>query len=198
MWPDATVFILGGGPSLRKMPQYPDFECLHDKRVIGVNAAFRLGTWIDVLLFGDRKFWVWNEKLLKRWPGLKVTNCPNLHNLPGVKHMKRQSKGLAINPDTLAFNHNSGSCAINLAIHFGAKNIILLGFDMKCEQEGDGLRHHWHDWHQKEEKDNIHEIHLGRMKRLAEDIKKTDVNVLNATPNSAMDYFPMTMLEEWM
>ncbi len=45
IWNKSTVFIIGGGPSLLDI----DLSLLHDKRVIGVNQAYKLGNWIDIL-----------------------------------------------------------------------------------------------------------------------------------------------------
>ena len=49
IWKDQTAFILGGGPSLKDA----DLDLIHDRRVIGVNNAYQLGSWVDVCWFGD-------------------------------------------------------------------------------------------------------------------------------------------------
>ena len=49
IWKGQTVFILGGGPSLNEA----NLDLIHDRRVIGVNNAYQLGSWVDVCWFGD-------------------------------------------------------------------------------------------------------------------------------------------------
>ena len=58
MWRDETVFIIGGGPSLAEM----DLSPIHSRPVIGVNNAYALGPWVDVIFFGDAHWWPHNKK----------------------------------------------------------------------------------------------------------------------------------------
>ena len=70
LWPDSTVFIVGGGKSLNRTGLQwnetnkgeilqaisNDLSCIHDKRVIGVNDSFKLGDWIDICFYGDTRY----------------------------------------------------------------------------------------------------------------------------------------------
>lgn len=189
LWPDRTVFILGGGPSLAGV----DVERLRGQRVIAVNNAFKLGRWIDVMYFGDCRWLKWHKEELAKWPGLKVTTCDqHLSNLGldlniKVVHKKASQTGLFRDPTTLAWNLSSGACAINLATHFGAKRIILLGYDMRKVDD----RCNWHVEHPNAEKHNPYEKFMGRFPAIAQDLSLMGVECVNATPGSALRVFPI-------
>ena len=75
IWKDSECWIIGGGASIAEQFNIPEdvierkdisefspyLKALHSKHVIGVNAAFMLGNWIDVLFFGDDQFYSKNE-----------------------------------------------------------------------------------------------------------------------------------------
>jgi hypothetical protein len=84
---------------------------------------------------------------------------------------------------------NSGAGAILLAATLGARQIMLLGYDCKI----DGKRH-WHEDH-KRPLGNCESAH-----RWPEYFRKaaellSGVDVVNCTPGSALDVFPMGELE---
>jgi hypothetical protein len=163
IWPGETVVIVGGGPSLRNY----DWEALHELknnkkfRVIGVNDAFRLGSIIDICFFGDDKWWLNRRTLLTSFRGLCVSLIPcnkDANARPswvkmlrrdasrpfGITDAKRQGR------DTIAFNTNSGTAAVGLAVLLGCKKIILLGFDMDTEKSSNGIdTHNWHNYHER-------------------------------------------------
>jgi len=47
--------------------------------------------------------------------------------------------GLTTDPEAICNGHNSGSAALNVAVHLGATRIVLLGYDMGID--GKGRRH---------------------------------------------------------
>ena len=134
------------------------------------------------------------------WPGLKVTCCESHRDKPGIKAMERVSNPWGIDPDPrrLRWNTNSGACAINLAVHFGVRRIVLLGFDM---QKVDG-RKNWHQDYPKEKvkKGEEEYVPYPRMmeafKVIAEDLRRMGIECLNATKNSAMECFTKVKLED--
>jgi hypothetical protein len=82
---------------------------------------------------------------------------------------------------------NSGYQAINLAYHLGAREIVLLGFDMHRDNGG-----HWHGEH--EDMLSAPESHIAAWVRqfdaLARDLSAAGCRVTNATPGSALECFP--------
>lgn len=195
IWPDSTVFIIGGGPTVKQM----DLDLIKKRRCIGVNNAFELGNWVDVCYFGDCRWWEWNKDKLRSYSGLKVTSC-NKHikegGWPGVNQVRRgKPKGIDLDPRCLAWNRNSGASAINLAYHFGAKTIILLGFDMKVI---DG-EHNFHDSHKKfhvPPKTIYQKRFLPVFKHIRKDADEIGLSILNASPDSELDDFEKVVFKD--
>lgn len=204
LWPGRTVYIIGGGPSIKEL----DLTPLHKERVIGCNDAYSLGSWVDVCYFGDYG-WIeiHNKEWIKRpdgtehpglfvFPGLKVTCAPSIKTIndKSILRLERRPAGICLLPGKIAWNTNTGFSAINLAIIFGAKKIVLVGFDMKLE-DGESNWHH-------NLKDSPNAIlfkkfksgSIRMMKELAE--KCPDVEIINANPDSALNCFPKMKFEE--
>ncbi len=96
-------------------------------------------------------------------------------------------------PDGLRHGSNSGYQAIELAVKLGAKRIVLLGYDMKV----DGGRSHWHDEpRQRDFADVAARSMLPHFASLVEPLKALGVEVVNATPGSAIECFPKASLED--
>lgn len=207
MWADQTVYIIGGGPSVLETP----LHLIHDRPVIGVNDAFTLGPWVDITFFGDDGWW--NRECLNvlRYPGLIVTCLPIkiYTEMKRVKQVKRIKGHLGLHTktrDRVKWNENSGAASINLAILLGAAKVVLLGFDFRTDKKK-GFRegHNWHKRHTSMPAQDIYKnkFFLG-FKNIARDLKKLNdsgewprkVEVLNATPESALGVFPKVSLED--
>lgn len=219
MWKDGECFILGGGPSLPRQFGIPSpviervcskafdpekyspyLHPIHDKHVIGVNNAYQIGTWIDVMFFGDCSWYNVHRHPLAKWPGLKITCCNRFRgkhkeNMEGVKYVEKNNKctyGLTPgNPSKISWNSNSGAAAINVAVHFGVKRIILLGFDMNT----DGKKTHWHRGHNPK-KTPPFKRHLRGFSPIAEVAEEIGVEILNCSQESAITHFPKVALSE--
>lgn len=134
---------------LRKAPMAtysPFLSPIHGKHIIGINAAFRLGRWVDIMFFGDGHYYFNNKQDLDAFPNLRVTCNSNVNKptLPQIKYTPRDGThlfGLTEKKNMVSWNKNSGACAISLAHKLGAKRIILLGFDMMTSPNG---QQHWH------------------------------------------------------
>lgn len=190
LWPGQTVFIVGGGPSISEMNLHP----LRGHRCIGVNDAFKLLPFVDVTWFTDCQWYKWNEEALSYYTGLIVGAPRCLCPHPRVLQLRRDdASGISINPEVVKWNKNSGSSAINLAYHFGAKRVVLIGFDMR-PQNG---RHNWHNNHRHTPRETIYQdLFLEPYTQIAADAERLGLEILNATQNSALTVFPMVILEE--
>lgn len=190
IWPGGTCYILGGGPSLARVPM----ERLHDLRVIAVNNAYQLGDWIDVMFYGDCRWFNWHGKALLNFSGLKVTACESHRDRPGIRAVKRQNSphGITTRKDRLSWNLNSGACAINLAVHFGVKKIVLFGFDMRLVDD----KSNWHEAHKDSPSKNPYQRFLKPFPNIARDLERLGVECINATPGSAIDVFPIVEVED--
>ena len=210
IWPDQTVYIIGGGQSVLDL----DLRPIHKRPVIGVNNAFEKGPWVDVTFFGDKRWWENNWKKLFRHPCLIVTNnnWQYFRKVDRVKQMKRNNRAGIWwrTQNELCWNKNSGGAAVNLAYLLGAAKIVLLGFDMKVGERKDlHSGHNWHDdhtrHHPKGPDDGIYKDRfIPAFRRIKVDLDQLNMNgngrrqveILNASPDSAMDYFPIVALED--
>lgn len=193
MWDGATVYILGGGYSLLE----EKLELIHNKRVIGVNTSFMLGDWVDVCWFGDARWYEWNIVDLSEFGGLKACCCGALMDKPEVKVLKRgKSMGIDPRPNFVSWNRSSGGSAINLAVHFGAKRIVLLGFDMKpSDNQGEN---NWHNLHKVKAHYNSFPRFLEAFPHIGKDAEDLSIEIINSTMCSLIpeDIFSKIPLEE--
>ena len=210
IWENGEVWIIGGGSSIIQQFEIPQkvsqkvlemkasietyspfLSKIHNKHVIGVNAAYLLGDWIDIIFFGDKGFYLSHARGLAGHSAMKVSCNPYLNNINWVKFVQRDNtkvRGLTDNPKKVSWNYNSGAAAINLAVHLGAKKIVLLGFDMKLQNNNQ----HWHNVYNTSNKKRFHlpfERHLRGFPNIAKDAEKLGVEILNASPDSAITVF---------
>lgn len=187
----SRAYILGGGPSLSKI----DVDRLRGQNVIAVNNAYKLGDWIPFVYFGDRAWFNWHEEEVLKHPGILVTACPDLWKTQaqGVKWMERGARGVYDSrPGYMTYGHSSGHAAICLAVDLGAKEVVLFGFDMHARHG-----HNWHNEHRREVPSSIYSSNFYKpMQKLAVSLKDMGISVLNATPGSALDLFPIVDPEE--
>ncbi len=194
---DQTVFVIGGGPSIK----HTNLKLVKDRNVLGCNDAFRLGTWVDWIIFADKRWWVWNHEELEKWPNRDHALClvPQLMDAreayPWLKFVRRDEArfGLSVEQDTICWNRGCGGAAINAAYLLGARRIVLLGFDMRVVEN----KHNWHDYHQKEERPKIYQNSMMPfLKPMSDAMKVTGLEIVNCTPGSALNLFPERRLEE--
>ena len=209
LWPNSTVYIIGGGPSLLE----EDLTPLHvpSRRVIGVNNAYLLGDFISVLWFGDCSWFNHHRKGLLSFAGLKASCCPRFggrnDKWPAIKFLpkdKEKRNGISSrrNKNRVAWNKNSGYSAINLAYYLGAKRIALLGFDM-CR--GPNQETHWHGGHKWGAKKNTRQRlkanepyarFLPNTGAVARDAKRLGVKIINCSMNSVITHFDKIPFKE--
>ena len=223
MWEGGDVWIIGGGPSVTKQFGIPEkivqnvlkgiltpaayspyFAPIHNKHVIGVNAAYLLGDWMDIIFFGDNGFFLQHKNALAAHPAIKVTCWPTLNNkydwLRWVGRDTTKTQGITSNPLKVSWNGNSGAAAISLAAHAGAKRILLLGFDMALDQTRGNQ--HWHNTYGTSERGKMNakrlpfDRHLRGFPRIAEDAKKLGITILNVSPESAIECFQKVSLKQ--
>lgn len=126
--PGGTVLCLGCGPSLSLV----DVEHARSRvdATIAVNDAWTLAPWADALMASDAAWWITHDSL-RQFPGLKYSLEKAALRCKNVVVLKRTGEeGLELDPTGLRTCRNSGGAAINLAVHFGAARVVLLGYDM--------------------------------------------------------------------
>jgi len=191
-WKGETVACIATGASLNLR----DCDAIRKSgaRVIAVNDAFRLAMFADVVYAADHQWWhKYHKDVLtiasEMWSH-DESACKDF-NLRFVQSLREH--GLGKEAGFIHHGTNSGYQALNLAYQFGASKIILLGYD--C-QYTDGKRHFFGDHPQGWGNAN----HIDRWKvsfsTIAEDLKKTDCRVINASRSTALDCFECMDLSE--
>lgn len=188
-FPGSTVVCIGGGPSLVR----EDVVAVKGRAiVIAVNDAYKLAPWADVLYACDAKWWNWHQGV-PSFPGPKYSLDRYAARWPGVTVLKNTgTQGLELDPKGLRSGRNSGYQAINLAVHLGAKRIVLLGYDMAPTAT---KKTHWFGDHP----DKIPSPYRS-MRQEFETIKRPlaalGVVVVNCSRSTVLDAFPKGTLEE--
>jgi hypothetical protein len=196
-WPGETVFLVASGPSLKLL----ELSRLEGRRVIVVNSSWLHWPTADFLVFADGRWW--RTKRLRpengQFSGDIVTTAAEI----GDRHVKKLRKiapydGLSADPQTLALKSTSVTGAINLAAHLTGPGgrIVLCGVDAR--RGPDGERHsHGLPWPwpagglPKAFSEQIAEL-----RSIAPSAKTMGVEVVNASPGSAVDAFPMVNFED--
>lgn len=199
-WPGETAFILGGGPSLKGF----DGGQLAGRRVITINNSWELCPAADILYFCDGRWWDQHgDRVKQQFRGDRIVTISKTVRDSNVFKLQNaiKERGLTENRSALVHGSNSGYQAINLAYLLGAARIVLLGYDMNIrtvDESSDGT--HWHRGHPGQIRDNfnvrIQKVFLPRMKELIQPLAAAGVEVLNATPGSAIDWWPRIDLKE--
>ena len=102
--------------------------------------------------------------------------------------------GLEQCSDGVRTGRNSGYQCINLAFHLGVSRIVLLGYDMRCDNSG---RSHWFGDHPHPTKSTVYQqVMVKHFETLVKPLKARGVEVINCTPGSAIECFPKVPLAD--
>lgn len=194
-WPGETVVVAAPGPSLT---QEACDRCW-GHRAIAVQDAYRLMPWADVLYGCDRKWWEYHSGAPdfagERWAS--VGNSSNDNDVIADKYHLRLVEGRAGNtfstdPRRIHYGSNSGFQAVNLALLFGAERVILIGFDMRVV---DGKKHFFGDHPPPLRMPTRYERFALCFAEAAKHLP-AGVEILNATPGSALTCFAQVTLDD--
>jgi hypothetical protein len=185
LWSGATVAILGAGPSLD--PDQVSACASAGWKIIACNLSYKLipedyrpGSWLHGC---DIQPWCWYVDM-KAFPGIKTTLAPEISTQGwGIKLLRDAgTSGFCAEPDSVTTGNCSGYQAIHIAAHAGASRVILLGMDMTPG--------HWHPPHPDGMSEHGWGDQLPLFQTLVEPLAERGIDVLNATPGSAIDAFP--------
>jgi hypothetical protein len=109
-------------------------------------------------------------------------------------HMLRNAgqRLMSLSPDSLHTGFNSGYQAMNIAVLAGAARIVLVGYDAKPGP--DGRKHFFGDHPDKTSAPYAHM--LIAFKEVAPWLKDRGIEVLNASPDSALTMFERVQLQD--
>lgn len=189
-WPDwrgATSVCIATGPSLTEAQV--ERVRTSSVRSIGINDVGLKHRWLDIWYAADFQFWKFYEPSAASSDALKV--CADADMLTGgiadlylSVSEKDRDRAKRYEPGYALHGEHSGFQSLQLAISLGASRVILLGYDCKPNGQKTNYfgskcqalyRHsHYETWPLHYEKLAIPD----------------GVEVLNATPDSAIKAFP--------
>lgn len=191
LWPGETVVCLGSGPSLC---QEDVDACRGRARVIAIKNTVRLAPWADVLYgagldAGGNTWWQRVGPTLD-FAGLRYTLDPNARHWASVLRIARD-EGLSDDPSSLCLGAHSGYQAINLAVHLGARTVVLVGYDLQPT----GGQDHFFGKHPHGQA-LPYALFMQRFPSIVAPLRAAGVTVINASRESALELFPrMPILE---
>ena len=191
-WRGETVVCMASGPSMTS----EDAEyCRYKAKVITVNSTYRLAPWANVHYSSDHDWWnvhfrdIMNKCKGELWTGYSEYINDYIHHCPYNKKIK----GLSNKPGIISWGGNSGFCAVGLAHQFGAKKIILLGYDMN-DKYGTA---HWHGAHEDPlRKDFNFPKWIDHFTAAYSDFKRLGVMVINCSRETSLPLYYRAELKD--
>lgn len=197
-WPDwhgRAAAIVASGPSARKA----NVGLLQGRvKAIAIKESHELCPWADAVYGCDSAWWK-NCNGLIGYQGIKITFGATLRpSYPDIRSIEIDRHGDKILTDKIGFigsGGNSGFQAINLAVQFGAKRILLIGFDVHGRN---GL--HWYGRNNGPGRNNPNDDNFKRWREALDnavpEFERLGVSVLNASFKSDLKGFRKVTVEE--
>lgn len=165
--------------------------------IIAINDSWRLAPSASVL-YGADAVW-WRERGgVPDFRGLKIVGEPRgvagFPEIAGIEVMRGQQSLETRRAGSVGFGGNSGFHAVNLAVQWGARRIVLVGFDYSLAK---GV--HWHGRHTGRLSNPTELIVRKWRQRLdatAPDLARLGIEVINTSASSALTAFPYRPLSE--
>lgn len=191
-WPGATVFIVGGGPSVagQDLPNR-----LRGERVIVINSSWRLLPFADICFTMDPR-WLREhvEKLSVQFQGRVATVSQYFPERTEIRRLtKRKPKpGLSRDPRIVVCERTGMQGAINLAAHLIGEGgeIVLLGADGKADEGGRTHHHAPHRWPQKP---GCWDLQAEHLLLTVAPMREWGIKCVNASPSTAWGFIWPTM-----
>ena len=159
-----------------------------------INDNYRLAPWADALYACDTAWWEHHHGAAD-FTGQKWTQSAEAAARYGLQHIRGEQKpGLSLEPGCIHLGINSGYQALNLALHFGVRQILLLGFDMKLSP--DGKRHWFGDHPGALNKNSRYDLMMEHFATTLPDLKTAGVEVINCSRDTALACFPRLPLRD--
>lgn len=198
MWPDwsgQTAVIVASGPSAADVPLH---IAKGHARFLAVKDGWKLCPWAEYLYACDHHWWEANKGVL---PFLGQRICYDVRTpdkfaaLSFLKvEIKRSIEVFRFDyPGYLGWGGNSGFHAINLAAQWGAKRLILVGFDMRVDRGNHFFGDHPYT-HNKPTAGAC-EKWAKHLDKQASVLTGRGIEVINCSPVSALTAFPKMSLE---
>lgn len=181
-WEGQTCAIFASGPSMRTELAE---ECRALKCIAINNQSFDCAPWAEVIYGSDLKWWREYWPRVKDLPGRKVSLMLG-GLMDGVEYLRSSREVFDERPNWLSNGGNSGYAALCLAAKLGAARVLLFGYDMR-ERNGRARRH---DYPPRLNSKPRFNHWVPNFEKLAPELRKRGVEVINCTPGSALTCFP--------
>lgn len=198
-WAARTAVIIASGPSLtaRDCDLVRDAREADKVRVVSVSNAWKhTATWADAFFAADRRYWkrYLHDMLKAGVPKARlITGCnvtAEQNGIARVRMSNRPGLGLA----EVNTGGNSGYMGVNLAYLFGARRMVLLGFD--CQTGPQGEKHFDGDHPAPLVQHMPFKEWAHRFEKLALDLKVNGASVVNCSRATALTCFERGELAE--
>lgn len=190
--------IAAPGPSLTD--EVAEAVQLSGWPTIAVQDAYRLMPWADVVYGCNASWWRVHQDCGgfagEKWASHGVKGHDSKLEAArnwGVRLVEgRHGEGFSTNPEFIHYGSNSGFQAINLALLFGCKKIVLVGYDMRYV----GGKPHFFGSH----RDGLFQCPDHQYRNDVKTYRRAKVPdgvaITNATEGSALDCYPIMPLEK--
>lgn len=135
-WPDwsgETVVVVGTGPSVKDVSLEP---AKGKAKVFVIKSEYKFAPWADALYGIDKGWWIANRGA-PDFAGWKFSPSPTVCRLFNLRQVRLKARAEILTKEVGVIGcglrtggGHSGFQAINLAVQFGVKRILLVGFDM--------------------------------------------------------------------
>lgn len=178
-WSNMPAVIVAGGASAAGA----DLSLIRGScRILAVNRACELAQWADALYAADGNFWDYCPAA-RAFAGLRITGSRDAARAHDLRLVAVTGDHQILMETAAIIGHggHSGFQALNLVAQFGARLILLIGFDLR----GD----HWHAPHRqplRNPRPQSFDRWRRRLDGQAERLRELGVEVINCSPQSAL------------
>lgn len=194
LWPEGRVFVICGGESVRTqrhlVPHLPG-------PVIAVKEGVYLRPAAEIVFFAGERPEIIAPPVLAAFRGDHIVVRGKGHPVfPATsKRVGRTDSHQAWSSDpTRVAGYDSGTSAISLAILCGARDVIVLGYDMQGGRWFNGEKPHFLP--HPPERD--FQIHMSVLPALAADAARKGIRIVNTSPATRVTAFEQRPLEEFL
>jgi hypothetical protein len=206
--PSPTVVCIGTGPSLTR--KQIETAARKGYTLFGCNNAFQIAPELHLLYAVNLAWWDHYWQYVCDLPCEKWSTNAAAANKYGLRWIaEKRAPALSLDPEYIHHGEGSGYSIVSLAYLHGAKRVILLGYDCKYASDydpanrfpGSTPRHFFEGgeyppsmqhWPSAQVRGGTHVELRDLYRSIAEQGK---LEVINATPDSAIDAFPHVPIE---
>lgn len=127
------------------------------------------------------------------WSGNGLSGYPDIRRIEIAKEKGEYVNTFVFKPGTVGGGGNSGFQALNLALQFGARRILLIGFDMQREAPG-----HWYGRNNWPSAANPDDRNFRRWIAALNTAAALEIgaDIVNTSPKSAVTAFRKASIDE--